>query len=387
LSAGRAQTPVLGWVIEHYNLYKQREKEYFVSFGEENTSISLGRESELEKKDVDVFEELLKLKDKENISVEINLVEEKDEEQTPLPPYTTDTLLRDINKILRIPSKQAMQILQQLFENGLITYHRTDSTRVSDKGMEIAKEYLGEELFKPRRWGHDKDAQGAHECIRVTKPFDRELVKNLIFQGVIRTVDKITRHHLNVYDLIFRRFMASQCVEYVVKKRKYEVVVKRENEVVFKKELEILVDARGKAYELYPYAVKKQDPLPTGRFEADIFYRLRRKGSLLTEADLIGLMKERGIGRPSTYATIVDKLFRRGYVFEKNGKLIPTRKGMMVYEFLSKHFTSFVSEERTRIVEEIMDKVEDGEADYMETLNMLYKEIQEEIVLRSKDLF
>ena len=387
LSAGRAQTPVLGWVIEHYNLYKQREKEYLVSFGEENISISIGRESELEKDKVEIFDELSDLKDKENVLVEINLIEEKEEEQTPLPPYTTDTLLKDINRILKIPSKQAMQILQQLFENGLITYHRTDSTRVSDKGIEIAKEYLGKEYFKPRRWGHDKDAQGAHECIRVTKPFDRELVKNLIFQGVIRTVDKITRHHLNVYDLIFRRFMASQCVEYTVKKKKYEVIIKRNEDVIFRKELEILTDVNGKAYELYPYAVKRQNPLPTGTFKANIFYKLRRKGSLLTEADLIGLMKERGIGRPSTYATIVDKLFKRGYVFEKNGKLIPTRKGMRIYEFLSKHFTSFVSEERTRIVEEIMDKVEEGKADYMETLNMLYKEIQEEIVLRSKNLF
>ncbi len=382
LSAGRAQTPVLGWIIEHYNLYKQKEKEYFISFGDEKTAISIGKESELEEKKIKLFDKV-----KGNFLVEIELIKEREDEQTPLPPYTTDTLLKDINRILKIPSKQAMQILQQLFENGLITYHRTDSTRVSDKGMEIAKEYLGEEFFKPRRWGNDKDAQGAHECIRVTKPFDRELIKNLIFQGVIKTVDKITRQHLNVYDLIFRRFMASQCVDYKVKILKYKVLIKHNDKILFEKEIEALVNVEGKAYELYPYSVKMQKPLPTGLFEATVFYKLRRKGVLLSEADLIGLMKEKGIGRPSTYATIVDKLFRRGYVFEKNGKLIPTKKGIKVYEFLSKHFTSFVSEERTRIVEEIMDKVEEGEADYMETLNMLYHEIQEDIISRSKNLF
>jgi len=93
----------------------------------------------------------------------------------PLPPYTADALLRDANAILKLSAKQSMQIAQELFENGLITYHRTDSTRVSDAGLRIAKDYLGNE-FTPRTRGN----KGAHECIRPTRALDKENLQRLI---------------------------------------------------------------------------------------------------------------------------------------------------------------------------------------------------------------
>ena len=105
-------------------------------------------------------------------------------------------------------------------------------------------------------------------------------------------------------------------------------------------------------------------------------YVLRRKAELFTQADVISLMKERGIGRPSTYATLLEKLFKRRYIFEKNSRLIPTKRGMKVEEFLSEKYRAFVSEERTRLVEELMDEVETGRAEYMRVLGELYREIK-----------
>jgi reverse gyrase len=88
-------------------------------------------------------------------------------------------------------------------------------------------------------------------------------------------------------------------------------------------------------------------------------------------------MKERGTGRPSTYATIVDRLFIRNYVIEKNGRVIPTKRGMDVFNYLASNYGKFVSEERTRLLEEKMDAVERGELDYFKALQELYEEIRE----------
>ncbi|MEM4509249.1 MAG: DNA topoisomerase, partial [Archaeoglobaceae archaeon] len=88
------------------------------------------------------------------------------------------------------------------------------------------------------------------------------------------------------------------------------------------------------------------------------------------------LMKERGIGRPSTYAVIVDKLFARNYVLEKNGRLIPTKDGISVYDFLISNYAPFISESRTRALEEKMDAIERGKVDYLDALKELYEEIK-----------
>ncbi len=342
LSAGRAQTPVLGWVIDRYNEARKKK------------TIAVIR-------DLDLTLE----HDKQEFEVEISLIEEREEERTPLPPYTTDAMLRDANQILKLSAKEAMQIAQELFENGLITYHRTDSTRVSDVGLRIAKEYLGDE-FVAREW----HAEGAHECIRPTRPVDRDTLQRLIQEGII-SVEGLTWRHFALYDLIFRRFMSSQCRPYTVRVKKYLITFdgKRVEE-------ERVVSAEGKAYELYK-AVWVRKELPIGKFKVRAEIRKVPKAPLFTQSEVIQMMRERGIGRPSTYATIVDRLFLRKYVMEKNGRMIPTKLGMDVYDYLSKNYGTFVSEYRTKVLEEKMDAVERGELDYYEALRELYEEIKE----------
>lgn len=246
------------------------------------------------------------------------------------------------------------------------TYHRTDSTRVSDVGLKIAKDYLGDE-FVARDWY----MEGAHECIRPTRPIPKETLQRLIQEGVIQ-VEGITSRHLALYDLIFRRFMASQCRPYRVRVAKY--LIRFDGKEV---EEERVLSAEGKAVELYKWSVWVKRPLPIGKIKVKAEVRTVPKAPLFTQSDLVRLMKERGIGRPSTYATIVDRLFIRNYVIEKNGKIIPTKRGIEVYKYLAENYGKFVSEERTRLLEEKMDAVERGELDYFKALNELYEEIRE----------
>lgn len=132
LSAGRVQTPVLGWIIDAERGFKKKKKHTLIP--------ELGLEVEG------------KITDEKEIKVTIELLGEFKEKITPLPPFTIDEMLRESNKILKISSMDAMKLAQDLFERGLITYHRTDSVYVSERGLKIAEEYLGE-YFKGRRWG------------------------------------------------------------------------------------------------------------------------------------------------------------------------------------------------------------------------------------------
>ena len=343
LSAGRAQTPALRWIIERYR--DSRRKRSIAVFPDYEISLEL-----------ETGEKELELK--------IELLEDRIEKRTPFPPYTTNSLLFDANMILKMSAKQTMQIAQELFENGLITYHRTDSTRVSEVGMAIAREYLKDD-FQGREWF----SEGAHECIRPTRAVDRNTLERLIDEGIL-VVEGFRWPHFALYDLIFRRFMASQCKEFTVRVKKYRISVAGKT---FDEER--IVSAEGRAYELFKSVWVKKDLAP-GIHRAKVEIRKVPVSPLLSQADLIRMMKERGIGRPSTYSVILDKLFARGYIFEKNGKLIPTKEGIKVYEYLIENYERFISEARTRNLEEKMDAIERGEVDYLEALKELYEEIK-----------
>ena len=290
----------------------------------------------------------------------------REEYIAPLPPYTTDEVLRDANRILKMNASRAMSALQKLFENGFITYHRTDSTRVSEKGMEIAKMFLDKD-FVPRTW--EGKGEGAHECIRPTRPLTKNDLMSMVEQGVIGMSEKIGREEMALYDIIFRRFMASQAPKIRAVRNTYEISF--DGKVI---EHDAVESYYGRAYELYPY-LAQQLMIKEGKYEGEIIERSLPLAHTLTQADVIRMMKERGIGRPSTYAIIISKLLRRGYVIERNGRLIPTSIGIRVYDFLAKHYGEYVSEETTRHVYELMDRIESGRENADKLLRRLYEEI------------
>ncbi len=360
LSAGRVQTPVLGWIIERYEEHRKNVAIFVdVDYGKGRVVLETPFQTEKEAED---FARGKKLK--------ITVKDRREEEVTPPPPFTTDTMIKEAGRILRMGAREVMDLAQDLFESGLITYHRTDSTHVSNAGIEVAKTYIsdrfGEELFEPRPWGKE----GAHECIRPTKPMDVDQLLEYIREGEI-TIQGLTKRHLALYGLIFRRFMASQMKK--AKVRKANVVyaldgIEKEEE----KTLEVLEPG------WYLIAGVNTEPVEPGEYPIRSLRAFKAsRVPLYTQADVVALMKERGIGRPSTYATIIQKLLERGYVREskEKRKLFPTALGIRVYSYLSAKFPHLISEERTRELEAIMDAIEEGRKDYQDALREIYEEI------------
>ncbi len=352
LSAGRAQTPTLGWIIERYEEHKKRKNLTIIS-GED---IFLKVEGRIGSPGI--------------VEARISSIELEEGAVKPPPPFTTDEMIREASRILRLGAKRVMEIAQSLFEAGLITYHRTDSVRVSDAGLRVAAEVLGDD-FVPRRWGEG----GAHECIRPTKPLSAKELLDYVREGLIAAPEGFSKDHVRLYDLIFRRFMASQTKESIIVKQKYKLVLNGD-EVTDER----VVDVRGGWALIYPFLYRKKAPLSVGTVKVEIKHLQVPSVPLYTQGDVVALMKEKGIGRPSTYAAIIDKLLQRKYVLEKNNKLIPTRLGVQVYNFLTSEYPDLISEERTRVLEEKMTAVEEGRADYQELIDELYHEIQEKVV-------
>ncbi|MEM4811649.1 MAG: reverse gyrase [Sulfolobales archaeon] len=381
LSAGRVQTPVLGWVVKHYEDYLSSRKK-FLTLNLSGVHLSIPLPKDLE---------YISDSDVSRVLVRVLKIDESVEEVGPLPPYTTDTLLSDIASLLHIPVPQAMELLQDLFETGFITYHRTDSTRVSDTGISIAREYLNTTLgvdaikyFTPRVWSHE----GAHECIRPTRPADAETIFRLISEGVLEPTVKLSRKHLSIYNLVFNRFIASQSKPAIVKKQKALLEISiilndgrdlkvSDTPIELEGIVEVVFDGFTKFYRYF----KVSSPLREETYEVlkgDFKVVVRSTTQLLTQASLISRMKEEGIGRPSTYAKILETLFKRNYVIEskKRGYLIPTQLGTKVYYYLVDLFDPLVSESRTKELERKMDMVENGDVNYMDVLNELYDELR-----------
>jgi len=366
LSAGRVQTPVLGWIIQRYEEYGRSVKPTF------RVELENGMVLVLEdvKLDGTSPRELARRISEEG--VEINDVRCSVEEVQPPPPFSTDAMLRDAPRALRVGVDVVMALAQDLFELGLITYHRTDSVRVSTAGMAVAREYISDQYgpgeFVAREWAQG----GAHECIRPTRPIDAQTLRDLIRQDVIRLAQPLTPKHYALYDIIFKRFMASQ-----MRAARVEVQSFRVSGPGFEKEMRVYIGVPDPGFTRVYMPFRLSPRVEPGRYAVtSVEYRKRPTIPLYSQSDVIQLMKERGIGRPSTYAKIVKTLLDRGYVYEnKKGKLIPMKLGIQVYKYLVDNFHDMVSEERTRMIERMMDEIEEGKADYLDVLRNLYGEI------------
>lgn len=365
LSAGRVQTPVLGWIIERTEQAKKKVPKTII--------LLWSPQDETRKLKVEIQKRFGTRYG--HIEALVKEVHVEEIEKNPLPPYSTDMLLSEAAAVLNMGVNKVMALAQDLFEVGLITYHRTDSTRVSDKGIEVAREYIsktfGNEYFKPRKWGEG----GAHECIRPTRPWDTKTLIDLLRRGIITPVVPLTKDHIRLYDLIFRRFIASQMTPEVVKHIKAKILV--ETEIVeVEGDAEVSKETFSKIYNIG----RKRIPMlhENERLVGKIIWAGMTKAVReYTQAEVIAEMKRRGLGRPSTYAKIVETLMRRKYVWNVGKNyLVASEIGKEVYEYLSKSYGNMVSEERTAKLEEKMDMVMSGEMPVQEILRELYEEIR-----------
>jgi len=364
LGAGRVQTPVLLWVVDRYDEYRR-------SMGYAVIAVLRGRRVRLFLSSREEAEEIARILLEKGFVVEELSIESR--EVPPPPPFTTDELLYEAGRRFGYSAGFTMAIAQTLFESGLITYHRTDSSRVSQQGIAIARQALERiglgDLFVARPWGAKEGAQDAHECIRPTSPMSAEEVREAVLRGELGLVTRIGEPHLRIYDLIYRRFLASQMKPSVIRFARARLVVPGTQLAV---ELELPFEEVERGFTaIYPIKMYR-----------DLVEELRKRVAkpeevkvarasrvrLLTVADLVKMLRDRGIGRPSTYAKAIENNVRHGYVIlsKRRKAAIPTKLGIEVSTIVRERFLDLVGEEVTRRLEEVMDLIERGEKAFQE---------------------
>ncbi len=371
LGAGRVQTPVLGWAVNRFKEWKDNRGYQLVLKHEET-----GEKVYLFDYDKNGLKNL-----GESVEALVEEYEEWWEDTPPPPPYTTDELIYDASRRFGYTAGFTMKLAQELFESGLITYHRTDSTRVSSAGIAIAKEYLEKKgltsHFHPRSWA----SCGAHEAIRPTRPLDVEEVQRAVVEGTLKIQIKLTRAHFKLYDLIFRRFMASQMKPSRIRRSRallrigsYKVSI--EAAVGFEKHGFALISPPRISQLLA--SIRKGDVIRL------VKHKLYRSSSvrLYKVGDLVKIMKQKGLGRPSTYAKAIEANRRHGYLIisKRAGYAVPTKLGITVYNYLLEHFEHLVSEETSKRMEEVLDSIERGEMSPVEALEATERLVGEILV-------
>jgi DNA topoisomerase-1 len=336
-----------------------------------------------------------------NVPWTVTAVEQKPGVERPAPPFTTSTLTQEASRKLGFSTERTMQAAQRLFQGvetgdgemeGLITYHRTDSTTLSDKALQesarVISEMFGPDYYDaPRRYKTKvRNAQEAHEAIR---PSDFQLAPGQL-ERVLDPDD------LKVYDLIWKRTMASQMVDARVLRTTLEISATAAGGKV------AVLTAAGKAIEFAgfrrAYVEGSDDPaaelveqetiLPT----CAVGDRVQTDGSTaltlldteakrhetspparFTEASLIKELERLGIGRPSTYAPTIATIVRRGYVFRQGKALVPSFTAFAVTRLLREHFGDFVESDFTAEMENDLDEISRGEREWIGFLGRFYR--------------
>ncbi len=381
LSAGRVQSPTLRILME-----REREIRAF----EPETFWNITADLETAKKEISTFvceKEPREKSEMEHIVKEGNAgawtvinVKETEAKRSPKAPFITSTLQQAASTYLGFTPSRTMMFAQRLYEAGLITYMRTDSTTLSKEAQagavaEIKKqfgdEYVEARVFKTK----SKSAQEAHEAIRPTK------------LSVGRGGSGVEQEKL--YRLIWERTMASQMSDAKILRTKIRANVDAKDpipdfnvngsRVLFDGWLAANPGARGDDVELP--AVAKGDKLVLKKLEAE--EKQTQPPPRYTEAGLVKEMEKRGIGRPSTFANTIRTIVDRGYV-EKEGKALhPTDTGDVVSSFLEQHFAKYISDSFTSEMEDELDEIADGKRTYIATLHDFYKPFSQEV--QSKD--
>ncbi len=382
LSAGRVQSPALRILME-------RERE-IRSFRPE-TFFVLGAELETEKKEKFFAECEDKPKTKEeadkiyeaakNGKWFVKEVIETEAKRAPYAPFTTSTLQQAASTRLGFSPKRTMITAQKLYESGHITYMRTDSLNMAGVALgqikNVVANKFGAELHQFRNYKtKSKNAQEAHEAIRPTH-FDKENVGH-------------TEDQKRLYNLIWQRAVASQMKDTEIMRTKIVSRVPLDTEIpdfiangsrVIKSGW-LLADPQAKGEDVLLPKVKANDPLSLLNLNNE--QKQTEPPNRYSEAGLIKELEKRGIGRPSTYASIIATIEERGYV-EKDGRTLkPTDVGDVVSTFLENNFENYISDTFTAEMEDELDQIADGKREYEPTLREFYKPFSRDVKEKEK---
>jgi DNA topoisomerase-1 len=333
------------------------------------------------------------LKDLRSFPFVVKQIERKERRKNPPPPYITSQLQQEAWRKLRFTAKKTMSIAQRLYEGvelgqegpvGLITYMRTDSVRVAPEALAAVRQFIQEKFGadslpeKPNFYKSRKTAQEAHEAIRPTSmQYEPERVKSFL-----------TKDQLALYDLIWNRFVACQMNPAVydqtivdIEAGKYTLRATG-SVLLFPGFMALYIEAA----EENGNGEEKEGKLPE-LTEGEILKLLEltpeqhftQPPPRYTEATLIGELEEKGIGRPSTYATILDNIQEREYVAKERGRLFPTELGCLVTDLLVMNFQDIFDVQFTAQMEDELDKVEEGELRWTQALEDFYHPFQKDL--------
>ncbi|MBQ3647261.1 MAG: type I DNA topoisomerase [Spirochaetia bacterium] len=333
------------------------------------------------KAEVDAF--MASLAGKKYVVTDVKTV---DKVLNPRAPYTTSKLQQDAAIRLGFTSKKTMQLAQQLYEGislgsnrvGLITYMRTDSTRISNQALADVRDYIGKNFPQalPDRFNNysmGKRAQDAHEAIRPTYvKYTPESVKQYL-----------TSDQLKLYTIIWERFVSSQMKDSILAVttvdidcggKPFRTVASVVKEKGFQAALKLLA-IKEKAVHLP--ALASGDELEYCKYETEQHFT--QGPSRYTDASIVKILEEKGIGRPSTYAPIITLLIERYYVARKNKQLIPTQLGKMINTILLESFPKILDVNFTAEMEQKLDDVEESKDNWSQMIGEFYKPFKEQV--------
>lgn len=305
----------------------------------------------------------------------ISAIEQKERKRSSLPPFTTSTLQQASANRLGYTSKQTMRLAQQLYEEGLITYHRTDSTNLSAQAVGAAREYIsttyGSEFMPAQSRifkSSSKNAQEAHEAIRVTD-LSKKAEDILVHK-------QLTEQNKKLYDLIWRRFVASQMADAIYDQTAITILATHGDEKYGLRSSGSVLKFAG-WMKLFPAgddtilpAVEKDQKLAYQDLLAA--QKFTQPPARFNDASLVKELEKRGIGRPSTYASIISVLEDRGYTTRDAKRFIATQIGITVSDFLMGHFPNIMDYDFTAEMEEDLDRIARGEKKWKAVLKTFY---------------
>lgn len=404
LSAGRVQSVAVKLIVdreneieqfipeEYWNLYadlkdSKSKKEFQARlYGKDGKKLEVHSQEEVDKI----------LNDIDGAKYIIDEIKKGEKKRTPAPPFTTSTMQQEASRKLGFTLKKTMSVAQGLYEGvkipehgtvGLITYMRTDSTRISEVARAAAKAHIentyGEKYYENRYYRTNKDAQDAHEAIRPTYiDIEPDSIK-----------DSLTKDQYKLYKLIYNRFIASQMSQAIYDTMQINI---KANDYDFK--------ASGQTLKFKGFMVlyvegtdsKEQEDdgtLPDLQEKQEVkLVKLDPKQSFTepparyTEASLVKTLEEKGIGRPSTYSPTITTILERRYIQKEQKQLVPTELGKIVNKLLTENFSDVVNVEFTAQVEREFDEISEGKLQWKKMIEKFYGPFSIQIEKVEKEL-
>lgn len=402
LSAGRVQSVAVKLIVD-----REEEIEKFIPEEYWNMYVNLKKNKDVfkaklvskndKKIDIHTKEETDQiLKDIDNAKFIVKEIKKAERKRNPAPPFTTSTMQQEASRKLGFTLKKTMSIAQGLYEGvnidgrgtiGLITYMRTDSTRISDVARAAAKEQIvstyGKEYYENRYYKTKAEAQDAHEAIRPTYiDLTPESIKA-----------NLTKDQFKLYNLIYNRFLASQMTSAIFDTITVKIDANNYNfkangqSLKFKGFMALYVESKDTEEKEEDNKIPELNENETlEKVDIENVQSFTQPPARFTEASLVKTLEEKGIGRPSTYSPTITTILERRYIEKEQKQLVPTELGKVVNKLLVESFTDILSEEFTANMETEFDQIAIGKQAWKNVIREFYGPFEEELNKANKEL-